>query len=74
MPVHLPGVSRGYTGARDTFTSFSLAYATQGMKIGPALDPASRAAAISISCKGAAASIPSMEEVRVAKPATNDLP
>ncbi len=62
------------TGAGDTFTGFFLACAAQGMEIGTALDLASRAAAISVSRKGAAVSIPTMEEVRAAKLATNDLP
>lgn len=50
------------TGAGDTFTGFFLAAALEGRPIPEALSLASRAAALAVSRKGAASSIPTRQE------------
>lgn len=52
------------TGAGDTFTGFLVASITQGKSPREAMDIASHAAALSITRAGAAASIPTMDEVK----------
>ena len=51
------------TGAGDTFTGYFLAGLLKGMEVPAALELGSRAAALAVSRKGAAPSIPRMEEV-----------
>ena len=51
------------TGAGDTFTGFFLTALTGGETVEQALDIASRASAIAVSRKGAAPSIPTMQQV-----------
>ena len=51
------------TGAGDTFTGYYLACISSGMKPQKVLELASKASSIAVSKKGAAASIPSIEEV-----------
>ena len=52
------------TGAGDTFTGFFLAGMTQGCDAKQAMRRATAAAAISVSRRGASASIPTDQEVR----------
>ncbi|MCL1994044.1 MAG: ribokinase [Spirochaetes bacterium] len=54
------------TAAGDTFTGYFLSSIAGGMEIEESLMLASKAAAVSVSRKGAAASIPSINEVRSA--------
>lgn len=51
------------TAAGDTFTGFLIGNLAQGKDIKEAMDLASKAAAISVTRKGAGASIPSKEEI-----------
>ena len=55
------------TAAGDTFTGFFLTCATNGFSIPEALRLASIASSIAVSKKGAAISIPTMEEVKQSK-------
>lgn len=57
----LPAVDT--TAAGDTFTGYFLAATAAGQSVERALELASRAAAVAVSRKGAAPSIPTMEEV-----------
>ena len=59
---HVPVVDT--TAAGDTFTGFFLSSAASGVPVGTALRIASAASAIAVSRKGAAVSIPTMDEVR----------
>lgn len=59
-PVHVVDT----TAAGDTFSGFFLAQTASGVPAKQALDIASRAAAIAVSRKGAAPSIPTIEEVK----------
>lgn len=60
------------TAAGDTFTGYYLAQRIQGSTPAQALHLAARAAAIAVTRKGAAASIPTFAEVRQFTPATQD--
>ena len=55
------------TAAGDTFTGYFIAGMLQGMEVFRILDMASRASALAVSRKGAAPSIPRMEEVLAAR-------
>lgn len=55
------------TAAGDTFTGYFLAAVTNDAPVAEALSLASKAAAIAVTRMGAAASIPSVDEVRAAK-------
>lgn len=55
------------TGAGDTFTGYFLAFVSEGSSVPEALKAASKAAAIAVSGKGAAASIPVRAEVMAAQ-------
>lgn len=55
------------TGAGDTFCGYFIASIARGLSVQKALELASRASSIAISRKGAATSIPSLEEVEGAK-------
>lgn len=51
------------TAAGDTFTGFFMAAIADGIDVKTALEQATKAAAISVSRKGAAPSIPTREEM-----------
>jgi ribokinase len=51
------------TAAGDTFTGFFVAAIADGIDVKTALEQATKAAAISVSRKGAAPSIPTREEM-----------
>lgn len=55
------------TAAGDTFTGFFLAAVTDGASVSDALRLAAKAAAIAVTRRGAAASIPTLEEVNTSK-------
>ena len=55
------------TAAGDTFTGYFIAGMLKGMEVPRILDMASRASALAVSRKGAAPSIPRMEEVLAAR-------
>lgn len=55
------------TAAGDTFTGFFLAAVTDGAPVSDALRLAAKAAAIAVTRRGAAASIPTLQEVNAAK-------
>ena len=55
------------TAAGDTFTGYFIAGMLKGMEVSRILDMASRASALAVSRKGAAPSIPRMEEVLAAR-------
>ena len=63
QPV-FPAKSVDTTGAGDTFTGFFLSEVLRGGSLEEAMRLASQAAAVAVSRKGAAASIPTLEEVR----------
>ena len=52
------------TGAGDTYCGYFIASRARGMEVKPAMELASRAAAIAVSRKGAASSIPSLSELK----------
>ena len=61
------------TAAGDTFTGYYLAQRITGHSAAQALETAARASAIAVSRPGAAASIPTREEVRAFVPAAQDI-
>ena len=60
------------TGAGDTFTGFFLAALMQGQAPRQAMAQAAQAAAIAVSRRGAAPSIPTLAEVQAAMEKTHD--